>query len=77
MGRGRVRAYPPSTYLPLATLSTRSIACNELVCPPIAPFNHTVDLFIGPGIEIHGLNSTDVCAHSTVDTRAPDTNKDT
>jgi hypothetical protein len=33
-------------------------------------------LFVGPGIEVDGLNSADVSAHATVDARASDTDKD-
>lgn len=50
---------------------------DELVGSPITPFQHTLELFIGPGIQINGLDPTNVCAHSTVNARAPNADEDT
>lgn len=50
---------------------------HELVGFAIAPFHDTLKLLVGPGIEIHGLNPTNVRAHSSVDSRASNANEDT
>lgn len=41
-----------------------------LVGSGIAPFQHALELLVGPGIQIDGLDSTDMRAHTTVDARA-------
>lgn len=43
----------------------------------IAPSHNTLKLFIGPRIEIHGLDSADMRAHTPVNARAPNADKDT
>jgi hypothetical protein len=40
------------------------------VSSSVAPLEHTLELFVGPRIQIDRLDSADVCAHTTVDTRA-------
>lgn len=77
MERGPVPVSPPSTCRTLAQNPAQSIACNELVGSPIAPFQHTLELFVGPGIEINGLDPTNVCAHAPVDARTPNADEDT
>lgn len=55
----------------------RSIGCDELVGSSIAPSYNTLKLFIGPRIEIHGLDSADMRAHTPVNAGAPNADKDT
>lgn len=43
----------------------------------IAPSHNTLKLFIRPRIEIHGLDSADMRAHTPVNAGAPNANKDT
>lgn len=55
----------------------RSIGCDELVGSSIAPSYNTLKLFIGPRIEIHGLDSADMRSHTPVNAGAPNADKDT
>lgn len=78
MEHGRVLIWLPNTCILLARrFDNRSTDRNELVRSEIAPFNHTLQLFIGPRIEIHRLDSTDVRAHAPVNARAANADKNT
>lgn len=67
-----------SQYLcSVSTSRALSIVAHELVGSSIAPFQHTLKLFIGPGIQINRLDPTNMRAHAAVNTRTPDTNEDT
>lgn len=37
-----------------------------LIRPRVAPFQHTLQLLVGPGIEVDRLDFADVRAHATV-----------
>lgn len=41
-----------------------------LVGSSVAPLQHALKLLVGPRIQINGFDSADVCAHTTVNTRA-------
>jgi len=41
-----------------------------LVGSGIAPLQHALKLLVGPRVQIDGLDSADMCAHTTVNTRA-------
>lgn len=74
--RGRVPISLPSTcLLSVYVLHSRSIGRDTPVGSCIAPFNHALKLFIGPGIEINGLDSADMRAHTPVNARAPNADK--
>ena len=49
---------------------------SALVGPSISPSQHTLQLFIGPRIEIHGFHAADMGTHSPVNARAANANKD-
>jgi hypothetical protein len=51
-------------------------ARHILVRSGITPFDNTLELFIGPRIEIDRLHSADMGAHPPVDARATDTYED-
>lgn len=42
----------------------------------IAPFQHTLKLFVSPGIKVDGFDSANVGAHATVDARTANADKD-
>ena len=68
----------PSICILLAHVQRgRSIGSDELVGSSIAPSHNTLKLFIGPRIEIDGFDSADMRAHTPVNARAPNANKDT
>jgi hypothetical protein len=75
-GRGPI-SLPSICILLVHTQRGRSIGCDELVGSSISPSHHTLKLFIGPSIEIHGLDSADMRSHTPVNSRAPNANKDT
>lgn len=41
-----------------------------LVGSSVAPLQHALKLLVGPGIQVDGLDSTDMRAHTTVNTGA-------
>lgn len=46
------------------------------VCARITPAENALHLFVGPGIEVDGLDSADMDAHTSVDAGATDADKD-
>lgn len=59
----------------------RNMARGQLRLPifvgsSIAPAQNTLELFIGPRVEIHGLHTTDMGTHAPMNTGASDANED-
>ena len=50
---------------------------NALVRSRVTPFHHTLELFIGPGIKIHGFDSANMRAHAPVNPGATNADKNT
>lgn len=76
-GHGRVQVSPPNTCRsPLATRHNSNQWLDKLVGPRITPFQHALELFIGPRVEIHRFDPTDMSAHAPVNTRAANANED-
>lgn len=75
--RGRVPTSPPNICGKISIWRTIPIACNQLVGSRVAPFQHTLELFVCPSVQIDRLDATDVCAHSPVNARTPNANEDT
>lgn len=49
---------------------------NQLVGPRIPPFQHILELFVGPGVEVHRFHPADMGAHSPVDAGATNADED-
>lgn len=57
-------------------MSLCQLVLPVFVCARISPAENALHLFIGPGIEVDGLDFADVYAHASVDAGATDTDKD-
>lgn len=57
-------------------MSRCQLVLPVFVCARISPAKNALHLFVGPGIEVDGLDSADVDAHTSVDAGATDTDKD-
>lgn len=65
--RGQFRQFVQNFFFPSE---------NTLVGTAVAPFQHALQLLVSPRIEVDGLHSADMGAHSTVDARAADADED-
>lgn len=76
---GQAQVSPPSTCSGVSKsneLSSRQLRLNPLVGPRIPPFQHILELFVGPGVEVHRFHPADMGAHSSMDARAADADED-
>lgn len=46
------------------------------ICARISPAENALHLFVGPGIEVDGLDSANMDTHASVDARAADADED-
>ena len=65
---------PPNTYDSVALVGIDTFAYSQsrlrigaLISTRISPFQDTLQLLVGPGIEVNRLDSADMGAHSSVD----------
>lgn len=67
----RERAWLPSIYnaVSLALFEITVLGGDQLVCSQVSPLKNALHLLVGPGVQIHRLDSADVRAHTTMDAR--------
>jgi hypothetical protein len=58
-------------------MAWRKLGLPVFIGASVSPAQNTLELFVGPGIEVDGLDSADVSAHATMDARTSDTDEDT
>lgn len=58
-------------------MTWRKLGLPVFIGASISPAQDALELFVGPRIEVDGLDSADVGAHATMDARTSDTDEDT